>query len=258
MSHPKELAQEHWDFIVIGTGASGATAGFALAKMGKRVLFLEKGLSLIDKQFILCGNYAETFFKIPETPKPKHRSLLEKAGRYTEEITDRTKKKPRKFIPYTGSGTGGSTTIYGAVLERFQPSDFDRWPLDGGELTFYYEQAEKLYRVRELHLSPAGRELSNHLAEKGLHPYPLPAAHDADPDCTGCQGFICANHTKNDAAKICLIPALRDYGAALVDRCQVTRLEATKDRVTTVHGLLHHKIEIAFKADAVILAAGGP
>ena len=31
------------DVIVVGTGMGGSTVGFALARLGRRVLFLEKG-----------------------------------------------------------------------------------------------------------------------------------------------------------------------------------------------------------------------
>ena len=39
----EEIERKHWDYLVIGTGIGGATAGHALAKGGKNVLFLEKG-----------------------------------------------------------------------------------------------------------------------------------------------------------------------------------------------------------------------
>ena len=32
-----------WDAVVIGTGMGGSTVGFELARLGRRVLFLEKG-----------------------------------------------------------------------------------------------------------------------------------------------------------------------------------------------------------------------
>src|SRR5262245_41664970 len=40
---PDSLAPDRWDVIVVGTGMGGATAGYALAKRGWRVLFLERG-----------------------------------------------------------------------------------------------------------------------------------------------------------------------------------------------------------------------
>ena len=35
-----------WDAVVVGTGMGGATFGYALAKAGRRVLFVERGLDL--------------------------------------------------------------------------------------------------------------------------------------------------------------------------------------------------------------------
>ena len=45
---PRESIPQHpedhvWDAIVIGTGAGGATAGFNLARLGRSVLFVERG-----------------------------------------------------------------------------------------------------------------------------------------------------------------------------------------------------------------------
>ena len=41
--HPDRI---EWDVVVVGTGMGGATAGYELARLGRRVLFIEKGLFL--------------------------------------------------------------------------------------------------------------------------------------------------------------------------------------------------------------------
>ena len=38
-----EIERTHWDYLVIGTGVGGSTAGYALARAGYQVLFVEKG-----------------------------------------------------------------------------------------------------------------------------------------------------------------------------------------------------------------------
>src|SRR5882724_6222466 len=46
---PDDPAAIEWDVVVIGTGMGGSTAGYALARLGRRVLFIEKGLYLHGK-----------------------------------------------------------------------------------------------------------------------------------------------------------------------------------------------------------------
>ena len=65
--------------------------------------------------------------------------------------------------PPIGSGAGGSTAQFGAVMDRFRPQDFtprrffpdmpdaslpEAWPVSYEEMVPFYERAESLYRVR--------------------------------------------------------------------------------------------------------------
>ncbi len=49
---------------------------------------------------------------------------LARAGRSTDEITDISGRFPKRFVPFIGSGTGGSSALYGMVCERFFVQDF--------------------------------------------------------------------------------------------------------------------------------------
>jgi choline dehydrogenase-like flavoprotein len=40
---PQDVEGHLWDVIVVGTGAGGSTAGFNLARLGRSVLFVERG-----------------------------------------------------------------------------------------------------------------------------------------------------------------------------------------------------------------------
>src|SRR5262245_24114775 len=102
----------------------GATLGYALARRGLSVLFLEKGRSNFDSRTALRGAFAETFFGREATEPAKQRDILARAGRCTEEIEDVSGSRPRRFVPFMGSGTGGSTALYGMALERFSPANF--------------------------------------------------------------------------------------------------------------------------------------
>lgn len=272
-----------WDAIVIGTGMGGATLGHALARAGRRVLFLDKGPASPD----LVGRYAEDAFPRAEAPQPAHRAILARAGRYADQLADRSTPRTQRFIPFIGAGAGGSSALYGMALERFFPSDFaaaehyaappgaslpPRWPVSYAELAPYYDAAEALYRVRGSadplradgprehlmappSLTPAATEMSAHLASRGLHPYRLPQACEFVDGCTGCQGYLCRRACKNDSRRICLEPALREHGAELLDACDVLALEADRARVTGVVCERHGE-RMTLRAPLVVLAAG--
>src|SRR5512139_2316110 len=109
-------AQQQWDVIIVGTGIGGATAGYALAKAGKRVLFCERGLSYLDDNPAITGKYVEDHFPTPDYPQVKHRELLLRGGRCADEIEDRSSSHPYRFIPFIGSGVGGSSALYGMAM----------------------------------------------------------------------------------------------------------------------------------------------
>ncbi len=265
----------------------GATLGYALAKTGKRVLFCEKGKSHLSMSGSLLGKYAEMFFDPVTVPQLQHRDILSKAGRYCDQIEDKSQPRSQKFIPFIGSGTGGSSALYGMALERFFPCDFlprrnypnapettlpEEWPITYETLAPYYKAAEQLYRVRgngdplrgeppPAHflrpppLTAGSRELFHFFGSKGLHPYRLPLACEYVPGCECCQGYLCAKNCKNDSARICLTPAVSQYGAQLLDECDVLKLEASRHEVTGLVCSWRGKL-LKLRAQTVILAAG--
>ena len=126
-------------------------------------------------------------------------------GRSIDEIEDVSGKKPVRFTPYIGGGAGGSSALYGMVLERLFASDFtprgnfqslgastipESWPIDYQQLRPWYARAEELYQVHGAPdplrpgdvdcrlipsppLTPANAELAEHLHKQGLHPYQM-------------------------------------------------------------------------------------
>lgn len=283
----RQLAKEHWDAIVVGSGMGGATLGFALARTGRRVLFCEKGKSRLLNSQAVRGVYAEMLFRRAEVPRTHHRDILGNSGRNADEWQDRSVARPRTFIPFIGCGTGGSSALYGMAMERLFPIDFtpaqfypdaeastlpEKWPISYADLEPFYSEAELLYRVHGTRdplreapgLSPlakapafskSGIELRDFFISKGLHPYRLPLACEFVPDCQCCQGYLCPRDCKNDSARICLQPAVSQYGATLLDECEVVRLEASAKEVTTVICAWRGQ-EIRLRGDIVALAAG--
>lgn len=276
-----DIESTHWDALVVGSGMGGATAGYALAQAGMRVLFCEKGRLAPS----LLGCYPEERLRSPY-PRSTDRELLAASGRCWEEIDDLSEARPKSFVPFIGCGAGGSSALYGMVLERFRREDFvprqnhpgfpgaelpESWPFSYEELAPYYQEAETLYRVRggvdplrgemltHLHAPPplqgGQRVLFERLSSEGLHPYQLPLANENVPGCEVCQGVLCARSCKNDSRRICLEPAIKSYGARFVDECEVIHLETDGRRVVGVHCVRNGK-PMTLRAGRVILAAG--
>ena len=277
-----------WDVIVVGTGMGGGILGRRLAESGRRVLFLEKGRSTLP------GVPGTIRAAMPELAEPgAYRSAdtyydsLARAGRSTDEIEDISGRFPRRFVPFIGSGTGGSSALYGMVCERFFAQDFtprqnfrdpgestvpEAWPITYDELRPWYTQAEKLLGVRgqpdplrpeatEVGLPSAppfsadNQPLVDYLAGRGLHPYHLPMACDYTDGCTTCQTYLCPKPCKNDSARNGVAPAVADHGAHLLTECRVLHLEADRTQVRQVI-CAYRGATLTLKATVVVLAAG--
>lgn len=172
------------------------------------------------------------------------------------------------------------------VLERFFAADFapralypdapradlpDTWPFGYADLAPHYDAAERLYGVHggrdparqetlsdlpsRATLPPNQQRLFDHFQAQGLHPYQLPVASAALPDCQHCQGYLCSRDCKHDSAHVCVKPAIRDFGAVLLDECEVTGLRANGKRVTEVV-CQHQGQALELRAGTVILATG--
>jgi choline dehydrogenase-like flavoprotein len=284
----REAERVVWDVIVVGTGMGGGMLGYSLARSGRRVLFVEKGRSTLP------GVPGTIRSSMPEVAEPlatrsaeAYYDALARAGRSTDEIEDISGRFSRRFVPFLGSGTGGSSALYGMVCERFFVRDFtprqnfrdpgdstvpDAWPVTYDQMRPWYAETEKLLGVRgqpdplrpeaaEVGLPAAppfsadNQPLVDYLAGRGLHPYHLPMACDYTDGCSTCQGYLCHQPCKNDAARNCLLPAVAEHGAHLLAECRAVRLDADRTQVRQVicedrSGML------ALKAKVVVLAAG--
>jgi choline dehydrogenase-like flavoprotein len=285
---PREAERVLWDVIVVGTGMGGGMLGYRLAQAGRRVLFVEKGHSTLP------GTPGTIRSSMPEVAEPLARrsavayyDALARAGRCTDEIEDISARFPKRFVPFIGSGTGGSSALYGMVCERFFVRDFtprenfrdvgdstvpEAWPISYDQMAPWYAEAEKLLGVRgapdplrpeaaEVNLPAAppfsedNQPLVDYLTGRGLHPYHLPMACDYSERCTTCQTYLCHQSCKNDAARNGVLPAVAEHGAGLLTECRVVRLEADRTQVRQVV-CEHRSGTLALKAKVVVLAAG--
>jgi choline dehydrogenase-like flavoprotein len=275
---PQDPENEMWDAVVIGTGMGGSTTGYVLAAKGRKVLFLEKGR-------FLFGDVDRGNGQLPLDPDESPESRLDR-GWWPHPLQGRTSFGEAQFFAPLGCGSGGTTGLYAAQLERLAPSDFrpranfpditdsalpESWPISYAELLPHYRRAEALYRVcgtadpldgeqscslREPPaLSERDREMEASFKGLGLHPYRAHVGYDFIEGCDECGGVLCPRGCKSDAGRICLVPALRDFGAKILANCEVLALEADAAAVRRVRCRYEGR-ELSISARLVVLAAG--
>ncbi len=267
---------DHYDLIIIGTGAGGGTLLHALAPTGKRILVLERGTYLPQEK----DNWsARSVFTDAKYTSPE--SWLDKEG--------------RPFHPGIHYYVGGNTKFYGAALLRMRPRDFGElrhhggispaWPLSYDEMEPYYTRAEHLYEVHGRHgddptegpasqdylFAPVSHEpriqrLFDDLKGLGYKPFHLPVGvrllENNRPNsrcirCSTCDGFPCLLQAKSDAEMICVRPALEFPNVRLLTEALVTRLQtdASGRTVKMVH-VKHNGKDEQFGADTVVVSCG--
>ncbi len=284
----RDVERIRWDVIVVGAGMGGGVLGHRLARSGRKVLFVEKGRSTLP------GVARTIRGAVPELAEPQaarspatYYDALARAGRSTDEVEDVSGRFTKRFVPFIGSGTGGSSALYGMVCERFFAQDFtprqyfadpgestvpEAWPVSYEQMAPWYAEAERLLGVRGqpdplrpessaigLPAAPPfsrdNQPLVDYLTGRGLHPYHLPMACDYVEGCATCQTYLCDQPCKNDGARNGVLPAITDYGAELLPRCRVVRLEADRRRVQQVI-CEHPSGTLALTGTVVVLAAG--
>lgn len=265
---------QHYDLIIIGTGAGGGTLARKLAPTGKKILILER------------GDY------IPREKENWDTREVFLNARYKakEEWSD---KNGKTFHPGIHYAVGGNTKVYGAALLRMRESDFGEvrhhggispaWDIGYEDLAPYYLEAEKLYSVHGLRGSdptephepapyalpplphePVIGQLVGKLEKNGLKPFPLPVGFRNKNDHNGSpvpldrfDGFPDPTESKADAHVVGINEALKYPNVTLQLDSYVERLVTGDDgkEVTSVE-LIHNGNHISYSADIVIVSAG--
>jgi choline dehydrogenase-like flavoprotein len=238
------MSHEHYDIVIVGSGAGGAALAYALSGTGARLLIVER------------GDY------VPQEVENWDPEAVWKHLRYRakERLVDET---GREFQPYTHYGVGGNTKYWGSVLNRLRREDFHAlehaegvspaWPITYETLAPYYDRAEAIYQVHGQHgldptdpprgpyalapipHSPGMAAIVDEMRDLGLHPSPLPLGliRPGEPGgcllCNTCNSFPCRIHAKSDAEICCLEPALARPGVTLWTNARADRLITTPD-----------------------------
>jgi choline dehydrogenase-like flavoprotein len=267
---------EHYDVIIIGTGAGGGTLAYRLAPSGKRILLLERGGFL------------------PREPENWSSQAAFVTGRYaTREEWYAKDGKP--FHPHAHYWVGGNTKVYGAVLFRLRERDFGEvrhhggsspaWPLSYTDFEPYYTEAERLYHVHgqrgedpteppasgpypypAVSHEPRIQQLSDDLGRTGHRPFHLPVGlmlDESDREASRCvrcnffDGFPCLVDAKADAHVCAVRPALAHDNVTLLTGAKAERLE-TDASGRTVTGVVVDRAgqRETYRGDVVVVSCG--
>ncbi|MEO5842876.1 MAG: GMC family oxidoreductase [Acidimicrobiales bacterium] len=267
---------DHYDIIIIGSGAGGGTLAYALAPTGARILILERGDYLRRER--------QNWSSQAVWGELRYRN----SGKWHD-------SRGREFLPKQHYYVGGNTKFYGAVLFRMRERDFGAvthvdgispsWPLDYSDYEPYYTQAEHLYHVHGERKSdpldppstspyphppitdePRIAQLRADLEAQGLQPFALPMGimiDESQPErsacirCENCDGFPCLVRAKADAHVVCVEPALTYPNVTLLTNAFVERLVTDPtDRVVTEVVVQRVEGEERYSADIVVTSAG--
>ncbi len=271
------MTVEHFDVIIIGSGAGGGTLAWKLAPSGRRILLLER------------GDY------VPREPANWNTRAVNVEGRYnTREQWRDGAGKP--LHPHTNYWVGGNTKFYGAALFRLRREDFGElrhhggispaWPVGYDAFEPYYAQAEHLYQVHgergvdptepwssapyrhpAVSHEPRIQQLHDDLTRRGLRPFHVPlGVHLDETDrrrspcirCATCDGHPCLVNAKSDAQVTCVDPALAAHpNLTLRTGARVLRLETGPSgrEVTRVH-VEREGVPEVYSAGIVVVACG--
>jgi choline dehydrogenase-like flavoprotein len=277
------------DFLVIGAGAAGGVMAKELSTAGFRVVVLEQGPYLTEKDY-------------------RHDEI-----RYTYQagLTNDTKVQPityrknesepaklAKAIMY-GRQVGGGSVHFTANYWRFHESDFEErtqfgdvpgsgladWPIKYADLEPYYTKAEydlgisglgganpfegprsKPYPLPPMPVKSSGVLFDRATKKLGLHPYPAPMAILSQPyqgraacvNCGFCEYFGCEVRAKSSTL-VSVIPVAEKTG-----KCEIRPNSYVRKIETDAHGSATGAVyfdanrrEIFQRAKGVVVCANG-
>ena len=256
------MANEIFDYVIVGAGSAGCVLADRLSADGsRRVLVLEYG-----------GSDRSIFIQMPSALSipmnmPKYNWFY-----HTEpepHLDGRRMHTPR------GKVLGGSSSINGLVYIRGNPQDFERWAEEGAvgwsyrDVLPYFKRAENREEGGD-HYRGSGGKLQTRYGSVSnpLHAAWLAAASQAGyPQSSDINGFQQEGFGRMDmtvgggrrcsAANAYLRPAMNRSNLKVLTHALATRIVFEGRRVTALeyrHGNVTHRVEI----NAELILCGGP
>jgi len=277
------------DFVIVGSGAAGGVLAKELSTNGFRVVVLEQGEYLREKDF--THDETKIFLQSLLTNKVNtHPITFRKSA-------DETARKQQAVV--YGSCVGGSSVHFTANFWRFHEIDFKEhskvgdipganfadWPISYADLEPYYTKVEwevgvsgladsspfdpprsKPYPMPPLPVKGNGVVFERGARKLGYHPFPAPMAILSKPragrsacmNCGFCLGFGCEVGAKSSTLASVIPMAEKTGRCEIRTNCYVSRIETDKNgrAVGAVYFDAQRNTHLQ-KAKAVILSANG-
>src|SRR6476660_7672619 len=289
VEQPKYKTSEEVDFVIIGSGAAGGILAKELSGHGYRVVVLEQGPYLTEKDFV-----HDEIKVLNQDLLTNHPELQPNTFRKTPD----EKAKPQRALVY-GRLVGGTSVHFTANFWRFHEIDFTEhtrfgpaagaamadWPITYADLEPYYTKVEWEIgvsglagaspfdppRTRPYPMPPLPVKSSGVLFERGArklgwHPVPAPMAINSQPyrgrpacvHCGFCHGFACEVRAKASTLTT-VIPEAEATGRCEVrPESYVFRIETNaQGRATGVAYFDRDRRERFQRAKAVVVCANG-
>ena len=289
LDQPKYKTTDEVDFIVIGSGAAGGIIAKELSENGFRVVVLEQGPYLTEKDFI--HDEIKVFNQDLLT---NHPDLQPNTFRKTPD----EKAKRQRAVAY-GRLVGGTSTHFTANFWRFHEIDFRErskvgavaganlvdWPITYADLEPYYTKVEweigvsglagaspfdpprsKPYPMPPLSVKSGGVIFERAARKLGWNPFPAPMAILSQPrpgrsaciNCGFCLGFACEVGAKSSSLAAAIPMAEKTGRCEIRPNSYVHRIELDANGRAT--GAIYFDAQRNVqrqKAKAVVVCANG-
>jgi choline dehydrogenase-like flavoprotein len=167
---PIRTAPEDYDVCIVGSGAGGGMAAYALTKAGARVVMLEAGPEWFpDRDSVMLQWPYQSPRRGAATQRNQFGEFDACYGGFDIEGEPYTTAPGSRFNWWRGRMLGGRTNHWGRISLRFGPDDFrrrsldglgDDWPISYDDVAPYYDRVDRLVGIfgsREgLHNHPDG------------------------------------------------------------------------------------------------------
>ncbi len=261
------MAADAFDAVVVGSGAGGAAAAWAMTRAGLRVLVLERGPHYAAKDFFhdelaVCRR---DFF-VPDPSRDPH--VVVRGGGAPE----------RSAEGWISCCVGGGTVHMSGYFFRMHREDFRGWPIRFEDLEPFYDEVEREIGVsgagvpgeprRRAHplppllAHPAAGLVQEACTKLGLRAFPVPRAivsgdyrgRQACTYCGFCGSYGCEVDAKSSTLATFVAAAQRTGRLTLRARCRATRIVSSGGRAAAVLYRDARGAEQRVQARAVVIA----